>query len=153
MKFIDRVREVYGGKWGYGPFQSDHAADFAWELEYELLGKVDDMLSGATENDTSLDNAFVVLELLTHIKNNSLDKNKKLYRKIREKALKIMDEESGEHREPQVYVHERMKIIDALDQRILTDSGHHSYTEDPPQLTDEENKQALELEEKHQQEI
>ena len=111
MTLAKALKRVTSGKWDYGPFASDHALDYAWELEYDLLKEAD------KQKDTDL--AFVSLYLLTHIKNNSIDKSKKLYRELRGKMLKGMEKDAHHHSEPAVYIHEKMKILDELDTRIL----------------------------------
>lgn len=129
------LKEVCAGKWGYGPFDGDSALDFAWELERQLLGQAANLDSNR---------AFVILELLTHIDNNSVDENQEKWRSLRRGLLHKIREEAPHHRDPNIFVHERLDIIDKLDRRILTDSGQTSK-EDPVQLSQEEHQEMMDL--------
>ena len=71
------------GKWGYGPYQSDVACDYAWNLEIELMQKILEKLSTPNRSaGDGFEESMVILDLLSHIKNDSVDKAKQLWQTI-----------------------------------------------------------------------
>jgi len=115
MKHLSKIQYEFiktAGKWGYGPFDSDEAKDYAWKLEIKLLKEALKL--------KEKEEAAVILELLTHIKNNSLDKAKILYKQLRETLLLNIDEwANNNHSKPEQAKKEFLKLIKNLDKRIF----------------------------------
>lgn len=109
------------GKWGYGPYDSDTALDFAWRVERDLLQEAVDMVSDSGEE--AFEEVGVLLSLLTHIDNNSVDENKALYKELKEMVLPRINEWAAAHEEPQEAEDEFEALFVNLDNRILSDSG------------------------------
>ena len=96
-KFISNIVKE-AGKWGSGPYDSDSALDFAWELEIELLRKAKDIL----ENHncySKFEKVGVIIDLLTHIKNNSVDEAEQLWSEVKEIIYREVDERSKDGEE------------------------------------------------------
>ncbi len=110
------------GAWGYDPYDSDSAGDFVWEIETELLKKLEK--ESFKPGTNSFSKALVIFDILIHLKNNkisSIKKTQDLYLKIREKILKNAVEWANTWDKPSIAAHNLSEMIKKLDNGILSE--------------------------------
>jgi len=140
---ISKVIKKLSGKWGYEPYQSDAASDFAWHVKKELLQMIKDL--DYSQGTSDLDKSLVIFDLLSSMKGNYLDETKEMYKKIRTNILVAAPEWALRHSDPSAAKNILLNLIKTLDEKILTATGKES-TDDKPNLTKEDIKLFKDLE-------
>lgn len=108
---ISNVIKKQSGKWNYTPYGSDTALDFAWHLEIDLLKrmlKID-----------SIEENMVILDLLSHIKNNSIDEVKNLWKRVKEKIKPEIQEWAKPHKDKSEARKTLVDLMNKVENRII----------------------------------
>jgi hypothetical protein len=112
---------VCAGKWGYGPWQSDRALDFAWDLEIRLLREAlsKHRWSIQHEGDGCFEQIGVILAALAPFDNNSFDEARELFTQLRTSLLQGIDRWAARHSIPEESKSRYLQLLDRVGKRIL----------------------------------